>query len=106
MSLGKIETTKKSGKEKFMFNEQELNFDLNSFWSWSSSELLSNTLRGVLAEYIVSQDVGCKAQAREEWDAYDLPSPEGIKIEIKSSAYLQSWAQKKLSNISFSIQPT
>ena len=106
MPLGKIETIKKSGKEKFMLNEHELGFDLNAFWGWSSSELLSNTLRGVLAEYIVSQDIGCIVQVREEWDAYDLLTPEGIKIEIKSSAYLQSWEQKKLSKIIFGIQPT
>lgn len=33
-------------------------------------------------------------------------TPEGIKIEVKSSAYLQSWFQKKLSKILFSTKPT
>lgn len=106
MSFPKIVTTKKTGKEKFTFNGKELDFDVCSFWAWSSSELLGNALRGVLAEYIISKSINCKEQLREEWDAFDLISPEGITIEVKSSSYLQSWAQSKLSSISFSIQPT
>jgi len=31
----------------------------------------------------------------------DLQTAEGIKIEVKSAAYVQSWHQKKLSMISF-----
>lgn len=33
-------------------------------------------------------------------------SKEGIRIEVKTSAYLQSWNQQNLSKISISIQPT
>lgn len=43
---------------------------------------------------------------REEWDAYDLVTKQGLKIEIKSSSYLQSWRQDRLSKIIFGIQPT
>lgn len=43
---------------------------------------------------------------REEWDAYDLITKDGLKIEVKSSSYLQSWGQTKLSKIIFGIQPT
>jgi hypothetical protein len=32
-------------------------------------------------------------------------TPDGIKVEVKTSAYLQSWTQKKLSAISFDIGP-
>jgi len=35
-----------------------------------------------------------------------LISKEGIRVEVKSSAYLQSWEQQSLSKISFGIQPT
>ena len=97
---------KKSGKEPFHINGKSLNHDLLSFWQWSSSEILGNALRGVLVEYIVSIDIGCEQQVREEWDAYDLITPDGIKVEVKSSSYLQSWEQKSLSKISFGIQPT
>jgi hypothetical protein len=96
----------KSGNEPFHINGQQLDHNLLSFWQWSSSNILSNALRGVLAEYIVSIDIGCEQPVREEWDAYDLITPDGIKVEVKSSSYLQSWEQKKLSTISFGIQPT
>ncbi len=43
---------------------------------------------------------------REEWDAYDLKTKNGLKIEIKSSSYLQSWEQKEFSKIIFGIQQT
>ncbi|RLA80266.1 MAG: hypothetical protein DRG78_11300 [Epsilonproteobacteria bacterium] len=105
-TLAAIQTTKKSGKEKFYFNDKKLPIDVLSFWQWSSSELLGNALRGVLAEFIVASTIDVLDNPREEWDAYDLQTKKGLKIEIKSSAYLQSWEQKKLSNISFGIQPT
>lgn len=48
----------------------------------------------------------------DDWGAYDISFPcnwrggNFIKIEVKSSAYLQAWAQSKLSNVQFSIRPT
>lgn len=73
------------------------------FWEWAFSDFLSNAQRGVLAEYIVASSVGCTHKPRTEWDAYDLETDDGLKIEVKSSAYLQSWAQKKPSVIRFDI---
>ena len=43
-------------------------------------------------------------QPRDQWGAYDLITTEGIKIEVKSSAYVQSWIQNSLSKISFGIK--
>ena len=106
MELGTVKTVVKSGNESFHLNGKKLNQNLLSFWQWANSEILSNTLRGVLAEYIVSIDVKCPYEIREEWDAFDLISHENVKIEVKSSSYIQSWQQTKLSNISFGIQPT
>lgn len=96
----------KTGKEPFIFNGDNLPINVFSFWQWSSSELLGNALRGVLAEFIVASTIDALDSPREEWDAYDLITKGGLKIEIKSSAYLQSWGQKELSKISFGIQPT
>ena len=106
MELGKVETSKMTGAEPFHLDGKNLNFDLLSFWQWSSSEILGNALRGKLAEYIVAKAIECPYEIREEWDAYDLLTPEGWKIEVKSASYIQSWEQTKLSNISFGIQPT
>jgi hypothetical protein len=77
-----------------------------SFWQWSCSDLVGNALRGVLTEYIVATAVCGADKVRIEWDAYDIETPEGIKVEVKSGAYIQSWSQKKLSAIQFGIQQT
>ncbi|MDD5792635.1 MAG: hypothetical protein PUD22_08640, partial [Erysipelotrichaceae bacterium] len=33
-------------------------------------------------------------------------TPEGISVEVKTSGYIQTWDQDKLSNIVFGIRPT
>lgn len=105
-NLDAINVTQKSGLEHFLYNSNELESNLLSFWQWSYSDLMNNTLRGVLAEYIVTLAVGVCDEVRIEWDAYDLKTPSGIKVEVKSAAYLQSWTQEQLSSIQFSIKPT
>ncbi|WP_426593819.1 hypothetical protein ACPPVS_18840 [Cellulomonas sp. McL0617] len=75
---------------------------VRDFWSWGMSDLRTNTLRGVFAEFIVSRAVGSSSVRRIEWDAYDVVTPDGVRIEVKASAYLQGWSQHALSRISFS----
>lgn len=72
------------------------------FWEWGFSNILTNNLRGVFAEFVVGTALGCLNQSRVEWDAFDLIY-NGIKIEVKSSAYIQAWHKDKYSNISFNI---
>lgn len=79
---------------------------LLEFWHWNQSDLLSNALRGTLAEFIVAKAVTATNEMRIEWDAVDLVTPAGIKVEVKSAAYVQSWQQAKNSAISFGIAPT
>ena len=82
----------KTGKELLRTNGTKIAFSLLDFWRWNASDLVSNTLRGRLAEFIVGSAVGMDFSApRQEWDNYDLDTPSGIKIEVKSSAYIQSW---------------
>lgn len=104
--LQALKVEPKTGSERFSFENKNLDFKLSDFWSWSQSDLLNNALRGVLAEYIVRQDLGIIKPTRTEWDAFDLETESGIKIEIKSSAYIQSWKQNSLSQISFDIAPS
>ena len=75
------------------------------FWQWAFSDFLSNSLRGVLAEYLVAQAIGATHKPRLEWDAYDLETADGLKIEVKSSAYLQTWEQRRPTPPSFGIGP-
>ena len=101
-----LEVALKTGDEPFRDGSQKLDCTLLDFWRWSASDLTNNALRGVLAEYIVALALGLTKSTRVEWDAHDLVTPSGAKIEIKSAAYLQSWAQAKLSKISFGIRQT
>jgi hypothetical protein len=72
---------------------------VTDFWRFSLGDLRMNSTRGYLAEFLVAQALGVKA-FRVEWDAYDLLFGE-IRVEVKSSAYLQSWKQPRLSTITF-----
>ena len=76
------------------------------FWRWAYSDLLGNTERGAVAEYLVASALGISREDRISWNSYDLLSNEGIKIEVKASAYIQTWGQERLSDIRFGIQPT
>jgi len=101
-----LKPTKKTGDETLHFNSQPLSHTLSDFWGWSASDLVSNATRGILAEYIVASALGLSDGIRTEWDACDLITAAGLKIEVKSSSYLQSWFHKKPSVIEFSIGPT
>jgi hypothetical protein len=101
-----VSVSRKAGGEHFRCGPEPLQFDLLSFWQWSASDLASNALRGRVAEFLVAQALGVADGVRAEWDAYDLRSRGGAIIEVKSAAYLQTWAQKAPSVIRFDIAPT
>lgn len=104
--LGELTVTRKTGEERFKNGSGDLGVTLTDFWSWSASDIVSNTTRGVLAEFIVASalELDIKNTIRKEWDAFDLQIPGIATIEVKSCAYLQSWAQAGYSKISFSIK--
>lgn len=105
--LGRLTVARKTGQELFHANGRGLGFSLLSFWQWSASDLVSNATRGRLAEYVVACALGVATEdVRNEWAAFDLQTPSGIKIEVKSAAYVQSWHQAKLSPISFIVRRT
>ena len=99
--IDRIIIEKKTGAEMFL----GMNHSLLDFWAWTHSDLISNTERGRLAEYIVSCALQSPSQYRIEWDAVDVVALNDIKVEVKSSAYLQAWKQKKFSSIQFDIAP-
>ena len=106
--LKEIEIKKLSGGEIFQNGANKLDFDLLSFWQWSSSDVVSNATRGILAEYMVGKALGCikDDEIRDEWGAYDLVTQAGVRIEVKSAAYVQSWQQSRLSKIRFNVPKT
>lgn len=101
---GGLRVMRKSGAEKFRDGPHEIEANLLKFWQWSCSDLVSNTMRGVLAEYIVGLSLGIVNDGqRKEWDPYDLLLEDGTKIEVKSAAYVQSWKQDRNSAIQFGV---
>lgn len=105
--LERITSELKTGNESFTYIKNDLDFRLIDFWKWSVSDLVSNATRGRLAEFIIAKSLGIDTSiARNEWQAYDLETADNIKIEVKSASYIQSWRQKQLSKIVFSIKKT
>lgn len=78
------------------------NLSLADFWSWAYSDVLSNANRAVFAEFMVGAALGVLKTPRVAWDAVDFRY-RGFGVEVKSSAYVQSWPQTDLSRIVFDI---
>jgi hypothetical protein len=81
-----------------------MTIDTIAFWKWAYSDFLSNTNRSVLWEFIIHEALGITSDKKIEWDNVDLRY-KWIKIEVKTSAYIQSWEQKWISKIQFDIAP-
>jgi hypothetical protein len=97
----------RTGDESLYFDGQPVDLSVLDFWRWSASDLLSNATRGRFAEFVVASALNIPLdQVRDEWGAYDLLTPEDIRVEVKSAAYIQCWDQKELSIISFRVPKT
>ena len=91
-SLASFSASRKTGAEPVMAAGRPVGATVADFWGWSRSDLLDNTERGVLAEFIVATALGIPTDGvREGWAAWDLTTPGGVRVEVKSAAYLQSW---------------
>lgn len=102
-----LKVEQKDGAERFHMSGSGVDFALLDYWRWSGSDLVNNVARGILAEYVVARALKVSTTGvRNEWAEFDLETPSGIKIEVKSSAYIQSRSQKRLSAISFGTPKT
>jgi hypothetical protein len=81
---------------KFANNDKLGGKTIVDFWQWAYSDLLQNTTRGVLAEYIVAVLLGLDEKPRNPWTSYDLKLANGKTVEVKTMSRLQAWAQKTL----------
>ena len=107
MELPRIIAKRKTGGESLHAGANSLGVSVLDFWQWSASDLLSNATRGRFAEFVVANALNVPTNGvRDEWSAFDLLTPEGIRVEVKSAAYIQAWHQRKPSNIIFSVPKT
>ena len=80
-----------------------LNRRLEDFFHWALSDLLSNTTRGMIAEYLVRCSIGLDGSPSLEWDYLDIRTESG-GIEVKFTGLAQSWATKTSSSPRFDIK--
>lgn len=96
-----------TGNEEFTLHGSDAGITVKDFWSWAFSDLLNNTQRGVMAEFLVYSSLHSntpyKTQTRAIWMPFDVMSPSGRRIEVKSAAYLQSWTTDFPSQVRFDI---
>ena len=105
--LEQLKVSLKCGDEVFHSDGAPLDYRLLEFWRWSVSDIVSNATRGILAEFIVAKALNMSTDSvRDQWAVYDLISPEGIRIEVKSASYVQTWNQRSLSTIQFLTRRT
>jgi len=65
------------------------------FWQWAFSDLKMNNIRGVFSEWLVAKLLDLNVPVRDSWAPCDLETPDGVRIEVKSGAYLQAWHDEK-----------
>ena len=85
------------GRERF----RGLDATVADFWRWAFSDLRDNTTRGILAEFLVARAVDDERDLRIGWDNFDAQAPDGTAIEVKCSAFLQSWPLERHSELRF-----
>ena len=106
-NLGRMKVEMKTGDEAFNKGKLPLGLSVLDFWQWSCSDLIENTTRGILAEFLVATALGISVKKpREGWAPWDLTANDGTKVEVKSAAFLQVWYQKKHSKVKFGIGRT
>ncbi len=98
-----------TGNEEFTLHGSSAGISVKDFWSWAYSDLLGNTQRGVMAEFLVYSSLKSsyppRMQMRMNWLPFDVTSPSGRRIEVKSAAYLQSWTTDFPAQIQYDIAP-
>ncbi|MDH2907924.1 MAG: hypothetical protein PXX83_07515, partial [Candidatus Nitrosotalea sp.] len=61
---------------------------------------------GMMGQYIVAWALGIDNISNDTWQSYDLLSPNGKKIEVKTTSYLQVWKQVRKPIPQFKIRKT
>ena len=78
-----------------------MNFD--DYAAWRLANLLDNTERGIVGEYLVGTALGCPGEGHRNWLPYDLHSADGTAIEVKSAGRLQAWGDGAPQSPTFSV---
>ena len=66
------------------------NSSLLDFWQWAFGDLCDDDIKGIFAEWVVYKLLSADGTRRVSWADKDI-LVKGVKIEVKASAYWQSW---------------
>lgn len=92
-----------TGQEPFTMNGEALDFNLLDFWQFHYSGLFN--ISEYIAEFLVARALGItEAFNCESWTLYDIDY-NGIRIEVKMSAYFHPELTKISETRTFSIKP-
>ncbi|MET9604135.1 hypothetical protein ABZZ17_03605 [Streptomyces sp. NPDC006512] len=75
-------------------------FTVLDFWRYAMPDLRTNTTRGLLAEFLAHRALGARVR-NGEWESFDVLTDDGLRVEVKASAYVQVWDQRGPSAIRF-----
>ena len=66
--------------------------NIEGFRRWATGNLADNRNRGIFAEWMVGDALGCidPDTYRVEWDSFDLQHGD-VKVEVKASGYSVTW---------------
>ena len=67
------------------------NATLLDFWKWAFCDLCDDDLKGIFIEWVVAKLINHKTHRRVNWADSDLILDDGTRIEVKASAFWQSW---------------
>ena len=97
-----------TGDEEFILHDANIGITVMDFWRWAFSDLIDNTQRGVMAEFLVYSSLNritLDTQKRENWLSFDVTSPSGCRIDVISAAYIQTWTPENIfAQIRFDIR--
>ena len=88
-----------TGSEEFTLHGTSTGITVMDFWRWAFSNLIDNTQRGVIAEFLVYSSLkkySSSTQMRTNWSPFDVASSSGRRIEVKSAAYIQAWTPENI----------
>ena len=104
MKYPKIQAQTLQGDEPLTVGSSPAAATIQDYWRWAYSDLIDNASRGVFAEWLVAQALELPTTTpRAVWDNFDFTYC-GKGIEVKSCAYHQAWAQKKMSKITYNVR--
>ena len=67
------------------------NSTLLDFWKWAFCDLCDDDIKGIFAEWIVVKLLRHEHPRRISWANSDLITKAGVRIEVKSTAFWQSY---------------